>query len=268
MAVSRPILCGSIAGSIGGLGIKMHNAAYRHLGIEYTYVSFEPDNVEGSINAVRCLGIRGMGVTMPYKQEVIKYLDELDESAAEIGSVNTIVNENGCLKGYNTDAFGAERAILETFDLTGKKAVILGAGGVGRTIAWVISKYTKDITIYNIDEAQGHEVADKYGLAFGGDPILVNADTPYDILLNCTSVGFKSRETILTADRIKPCSVVFDVIFNPAESEFQKAAKSAGCTVIPGIRMIIYQACRQFELYTGQKAPEEVFRRAVKEAYH
>lgn len=267
MAVSSPILCGSIAGSLGGLGIKMHNAAYRKLAIPYSYVSFEPNDLKGAINAMRCMGIRGLGVSMPFKIAVMDYLDELDDAAKEIGAVNTIVNDNGHLKGYNTDAYGAEKAISEVFELKDKKVVILGAGGVGRTIAWAISQHTKDIIIYNNNEAKGSDVANRFGLKFGGDISQVNAETPYDIILNCTSVGFKSKETILMADRIRNNSVVFDVIFNPLVTKFQKEAKSVGCTVIPGSRMIMYQACRQFELYTGFEAPVEVFEREIKKAY-
>lgn len=216
---------------------------------------------------MRCMGIRGLGVSMPFKIAVMDYLDELDDAAKEIGAVNTIVNDNGHLKGYNTDAYGAEKAISEVFELKDKKVVILGAGGVGRTIAWAISQHTKDIIIYNNNEAKGSDVANRFGLNFGGDISQVNAETPYDIILNCTSVGFKSKETILTADRIRNNSVVFDVIFNPLVTKFQKEAKSVGCTVIPGSRMIMYQACRQFELYTGFEAPVEVFEREIKKAY-
>ncbi len=260
MAKSYPVLCCSIAGSIGGLGVKMHNAAFRHLGLEYTYVSFEPDDLKGAVDAMRNLGMRGMAVTMPFKTDIISYLDELDEMSREIGAINTVVNTNGVLKGYNTDVYGAVTTLREAVsDLAGKKVCILGGGGVSKTIIWGLKQFTDDITIYEIDEETGRATAQKFGVLYGGDTSKVSRETQYDILINCTPVGFKTQETILTADRIRENTVVLDVVFLPLVTEFQKQAKLAGCRVLSGTRMIMHQACKQFELYTGQKAPFEVY---------
>lgn len=263
MAKSFPVLCGSIAGSIGGMGVIMHNAAYKALDLNYSYVSFQPDNLEDAIKGMRTLGIRGLAVTMPFKQEVIQYLDELDESAQVIGAVNTIVNEEGKLKGYNTDWTGAIKCLEEVTDIKDKKVVVLGAGGAGRAVIYALKKYTNDITVYNIDIPQGTEVCDYFGVKFAGVPADFNQSIDYDILINATSVGFKTTDTILTANQMKEGKIVLDAVFIPIETTFIKIAKSLGCKAIPGYRMLIHQACYQFELYTGLKAPFDVMEKAL-----
>lgn len=263
MAKSYPVVCCSIAGSIGGMGVVMHNAAFQHLGLKYVYVSFEPDNLQQAVQSVRNLGFRGMGVTMPFKVDVIQYLDKLDDSAREIGAVNTVVNDDGVLTGFNTDYMGAVQALKNITDLKDKKIAIIGAGGAGKAVAWGLKKYTPNITIYNIFDDEGQRVADQFGVTFAGKPELLNSQTDYDILINCTSVGFKTTDTILTRDRFKPGSIVLDAVFIPIETTFFKEARAAGCTAIQGYKMLLYQACGQFELYTGVKAPFEVMEKAM-----
>lgn len=263
MAKSVPVLCGSIAGSIGGMGVLMHNAAYKALDLNYAYVSFQPDSLEYAMKGMRALGIRGFAVTMPFKQDVIQYLDELDESAKMIGAVNTVVNDDGILKGYNTDWTGAIKCLEEVTDIKDKKVVVLGAGGAGRAVIYALKKYTKDILVYNIDEPQGKEVSDYFGVKYAGAPADFNQSADYDILINATSVGFKTTETVLTAEQMKEGKIVLDAVFIPIETTFVKIAKRLGCTAIPGYRMLIHQACYQFELYTGMKAPFDVMEKAL-----
>lgn len=263
MAKSFPVVCCSIAGSIGGMDVAMHNAAFNHLGMDYVYVSFEPDDLQQAVQSVRNLGFRGMGVTMPFKQDVIAYLDQLDASAQEIGAVNTVVNDAGVLTGYNTDYLGAIRALEQVIDLKDKKIAIIGAGGAGKAVTWGLKKYTSSIMIYNIFEDEGQKAADLFGVKYAGKPELLDADTDYDILINCTSVGFKSTETVLTKDRFKPGSIVLDAVFIPIETTFVKEARAAGCIAIEGYKMLLYQACGQFELYTGVNAPFEVMEKAM-----
>ncbi len=202
MPTSKPVLCGSIAGSIGGLGIRMHNAAYHKLGLPYAYVSFEPASAEGAVRAMRELGIRGLGVTMPFKEQVIPFLDALDDMSREIGAVNTIVNDSGRLTGYNTDVYGAIATLEEATPLEGRRVVVLGAGGAAKTVVWALKRFTDRITVYNRDEGRGRDTAARFGAAYGGGLGEVNQNLPCDILVNCTSVGFKSQETPLTAGRI------------------------------------------------------------------
>lgn len=263
MPTSKPILCGSIAGSIGGMGIKMHNAAFQALNLPYTYVSFEPESAGGAIMAMRCLGIRGLGVTMPFKEQVIPFLDDMDDMSREIGAVNTIVNDLGKLTGYNTDGYGAIETLKEAGPIEGKRVAVMGAGGAAKTIVWELKRYTDDIILYNRGQERGEEVAERFGVKFGGAPSNLSAQSGYDILINCTSVGFKSNDTILTRDRLRPGSVVFDVVFTPVVTALAKEAEAAGCRVLRGTRMIMLQACKQFELYTGVPAPMDVYEAVI-----
>jgi shikimate dehydrogenase len=237
----------------------MHNEAFRVKSLPYTYVSFEPSGAKEAIDAMRALGLRGLGVTMPFKEQVIPFLDTLDSIAAEIGAVNTIINDNGKLTGYNTDGYGAITALKEVTDPMGKRVVILGAGGGAKTIVWALKPYTKDIVLFNRDEHRGKETAERFGIKFGGNIEKVDRSLGYDILINCTSIGFKSKETILTRDRIIPGALVFDAVFIPIKTALIEEASSIGCVCVSGTRMLMHQACKQFELYTNTAAPVEIY---------
>jgi shikimate dehydrogenase len=257
--VSHPLLCGSIAGSIGGMGVRMHNEAFKAQGLAYTYVSFEPSGAGEAIAAMRAMGIRGLGVTMPFKEQVIPFLDALDPVSKEIGAVNTIVNDGGKLTGYNTDVYGALTALEEAADPRGKRIVLLGAGGGAKTLVWTLKQYTADIILFNRDQERGRETARRFGIEFGGSLDKVDRSLAYDILINCTSVGFKSQETILKRDKIIPRSVVFDAVFVPIKTALLEEAAAVDCTCVSGTRMLMHQACKQFELYTGVPAPVEIY---------
>lgn len=149
MPHSIPVLCGSLAGQPFTFNVKVHNAAYQAMGLDYTFVSFGVDDAAQAVQAVRTLGIRGMNVTMPHKQAVIAHLDALDETAREIGAVNTIDNQSGYLTGYNTDCMGAVRALEEVTALPGKRIALLGAGGAARAIAWGVQRAGASVTVFN-----------------------------------------------------------------------------------------------------------------------
>ncbi|MDR2112031.1 MAG: shikimate dehydrogenase [Candidatus Accumulibacter sp.] len=257
--VSHPVLCGSIAGSIGGMGVRLHNEAFRAKGLAYTYVSFEPSGAGEAIVAMRALGIRGLGVTMPFKEWVIPFLDALDPTAEEIGAVNTIVNDQGKLTGYNTDAWGAIAALREAADPTGKRIVVLGAGGGAKSVLWALKQYTGDIVLFNRDRERGKKTARLFDIEFGGSIDRVDRSLAYDMLINCTAVGFKSRESVLKRDRIVPRTLVFDAVFVPAKTALLDEAAAVGCVCVSGTRMLMHQACKQFELYTGVPAPVALY---------
>lgn len=143
------------------------------------------------------------------------------------------------------------------------KIVVLGAGGVSKAIVYALKKYTNHITIYNVDETASKDLACRYGVKYAGSPSLLNRNVDYDVLINATSVGFKTEETIVTASQMLENKIVLDVVFTPIETTFVKIAKSLGCTAIEGYKMLIYQACCQFELYTGQAASYDIMEKAV-----
>jgi shikimate dehydrogenase len=246
MPHSIPTLCGSLAGQPFTFNVKVHNAAYRALGVDYTFVSFGIEDVAGAINAMRTLGIRGLNVTMPHKQAVIPYLDALDETAREIGAVNTIDNRDGHLTGYNTDCAGAVRALEEVTSLPGRRIALLGAGGAARAIAWGVQRAGAEVTVFNRTASRGEELGRHFGLAFGGD---LNAFDPagFDGVVNATAAGFRAP----------------DVAFIPVRTKLIRDAAELGCRVVDGTRMLLHQFCGQIELYTGKPAPLDTMSAAL-----
>ncbi|WP_437886395.1 shikimate dehydrogenase family protein [Sorangium sp. So ce307] len=144
-------------------GAAMHLAGYRALGLDFTYIPFAVTDVEGATRGMRALGIRGLGVSMPYKQAVIPLLDEIDPVAARIGAVNTIVNDEGRLRGYNTDWIGAVRALEEVTQLGGARVLLLGAGGAARAVAFGLAERGAAITIANRDLEKARQLAAAVG---------------------------------------------------------------------------------------------------------
>ena len=263
MPKSIPVLCGSITVEPYSFGVKIHNAAYRFLGLDYTYVCFGVGSAELAVQAIRTLGIRGMSVSMPYKQAVMPFLDQIDEAALSIGAVNTINNLGGSLTGYNTDYVGAIRALEETTDISGKELAILGAGGVARAIAYGAKREGAKVTIFNRSRARGTALADAFGLKFGGSVDDFRAND-FSILLNATSAGFRAPEVNPAEGKLASHLVVMDVVFIPAATKLIREAKALGCKTVNGTRMLIHQACGQIELYTGcKRAPYQVMEQAL-----
>jgi len=159
MVKTIPTLCGSIASQPSALEAAMHNAAYAATGIPFTYVAFETENTEEAVAAMRSLGIRGLGVSMPHKIRIMKYLDSVDDTAKRIGAVNTVVNNDGYLTGYNTDWIGAVRALKEKIDIAGKRSVVVGAGGAARAIVYGLLKEQSHVTVYNRTISNGEKLA-------------------------------------------------------------------------------------------------------------
>jgi hypothetical protein len=150
-------------------------ANYRALGVDYTFVCFGIEDARGGVQAMRTLGIRGRNVTMPHKQAVIPHLDALDDTAREIGAVNTINNLDGHLTGYNTDCIGAIKAIKEASSLDGRRVALLGAGGAARAIAWGMRRAGATVTVFNRTAERGQALAYEFGMRFGGAPSAFDA---------------------------------------------------------------------------------------------
>lgn len=266
MPRSNPVLCGSMASRPSPLGVAMHNAAYKAAGVPLTYVAFAIENTHEAVLAMRYLGIRGLGVSMPHKIRIMQCLDALDERAAKIGAVNTVVNDDGHLTGYNTDWIGAVRALQERTDIAGKRSAVVGAGGAARAIVYGLIKEQSQVSIYNRTASKGEELAHGCSAQFGGDLADLSSVEDYDILVNATSVGFHAPdESVIAPSLLKEGMVVLDVVFIPPQTKLIKDAESRGCIAIPGTRMLVHQAAYQFELYTGKQAPFEVMEKALLE---
>lgn len=260
---SIPALCGSIAGQPFTFNVKVHNAAYRALDVDYTFVSFGVEDAGGAVQAIRTLGIRGMNVTMPHKQAVIAYLDALDDTARAIGAVNTIVNRDGYLTGYNTDCVGVVRALEDVTPLAGRRVALLGAGGAARAIAWGMRRAGARIAVFNRTASHAQTLADDFGLEFGR-PLGALEPHPFDVVVNATAAGFRAPDVSpLTPGQLAPHLVVMDAAFIPVRTKLIREAEAHGCRVINGTRMLLYQFCGQVELYTGKPAPVEAMHAAL-----
>ncbi|MBI2659653.1 shikimate dehydrogenase [Candidatus Woesearchaeota archaeon] len=242
----------------------MHNEGFDKLRINAVYLKFQVDKLREFIDYFKNLNSLGFSVTIPYKIEVMKYLDKIDEKAEEIGAVNTIVMRNKKLIGYNTDCQGAVMALKEKVSLKGKRAVLLGAGGSTRAIAYgLMEENMNNITILNRTIKKAKDIANDFGCGYGSLSDLKNVD--YDMLINTTSVGMhpNADESIIPSNLIKKNSVVFDIVFNPSKTRLLKDAEKKSCTIIPGFEMLVQGAMLQFRLWTSKNAPEKAMKRKV-----
>lgn len=263
MLRSIPTLCGSIMGQPMSFNVRMHNAAYQALGLPYTFVCFGIDDPVGGVQAIRTLGVRGMNVSMPYKQAVMPHLDALDATAKDIGAVNTINNVDGKLTGYNTDCVGAVRALEEAGSLAGQRVALLGAGGAGRAVAYGLRGAGARVTIYNRTAERGLELARDFGLSFGGSLTDFDASA-FDTVVNATAAGFRAPDVSPLEGRLAAHLLVMDAAFLPLRTKLLRDAEALGCRTIGGTRMMLHQACGQVELYTQcKRAPIEAMEAAL-----
>ncbi|MBU4099248.1 shikimate dehydrogenase, partial [Patescibacteria group bacterium] len=252
------------------LSPAMHNRAYEVLGIDDEFVFIgarvKIEDVKDVVRAVKVMGIRGLTCTIPHKVEIMKYLDKkyIDPVALKIGAVNTIVNDNGVLKGFNTDWQGVLAPLEKEIDLEGKSVAILGAGGVARAMAYAVSSRGAFSTVFN----RTLEKAEDLSRDFGGQARSykdIACVQDMDIILNATPLGMAPREneTPLPKKYISKKQIVFDAIYAPYETRLLLEAKQQGAKVMHGAEMLLYQGIAQFELYTGRKAPESIMREVL-----
>ncbi|WP_437488317.1 shikimate dehydrogenase [Sorangium sp. So ce1014] len=263
--LGRLTLCGSMSRHPVSTGAAMHLAGYRALGLEFTYIPFAVTDVEGATRGMRALGIRGLGVSMPYKQAVIPLLDEIDPVAARIGAVNTIVNDDGRLRGYNTDWIGAVRALEEVTPLGGARVLLLGAGGAARAVAFGLAERGARVTVANRDLEKARQLAAAVGGAAA--PLDGEALSPdHDVLVNATSRGMAEVDprSPVPEEALREGLLVMDIVYKPMITELVEAARRRGATAVHGGRMLLHQAAEQFRLYTGREPPLDVMDEALR----
>jgi shikimate dehydrogenase len=246
------VLCGSLSRWAVPLGAAMHEAGYRALGLPWRYVPFEVTDLAGALIGMRALGIRGLGVSMPFKRDILPLLDRIDPLARTIGAVNTVVNDSGTLVGHNTDWVGAARALAEALPLAGAAVLVLGAGGAARAVAHGLCHEGARVTLSNRSDDAGLALARALGCGYL--PWAERSQAGFDALVNATSLGMEG------VDRAAPIGapyapVVMDIVYKPLETELLRAAAAAGARAIHGGRMLLFQAAAQLELYTGRAAP-------------
>jgi shikimate dehydrogenase len=273
-------LCAVIGNPVGhSLSPALHNAAFNALGLDFVYVAFRVEDLKSAIGGMRALeNFRGMSVTIPHKIEIIDYLDDVAEVDRFIGSVNTVINEDGRLYGFGTDGPGALKALLDAgVSLEGMRILIFGAGGASRAIAFTLASFAAldRLVILDINEPVMQTLAEDLRAgtsvtvetAYPDNESIAKRVPQADIIINCTPVGMhpKDDSTLIPAEFFKKGQVVFDVVYTPLETRLLRDATSRGCRVISGVEMFINQAALQFERFTGESAPVEVMRQVVME---
>jgi shikimate dehydrogenase len=243
----------------------MHNAAFAAAGQKAYFTAFAVDDLASAIAGIRALGIAGVSVTLPHKTEVIKYLDWISPEAREIAAVNTVINRQGQLCGYNTDVAGALNALTKRVDLAGKRVLILGAGGAARALVYGTVKAGAEVAIANRTSERGQMLAEEFGAQFLS-PSEISKFSP-EVLVNTTSLGmFPNVEALPLAESFLNSSMlVMDIIYNPLKTRLLKAAEKSGAVIVDGLEMFVGQGALQFELWIGEKAPLKVMRETVLE---
>lgn len=252
----------------------MLNRAFREKGINAAYAAFhvKPQELGAAVAGLRALGFRGANITIPHKVEVMQYLDAIDEGARVAGAVNTIVNDDGKLTGYNTDGIGYVRSLKEEtgIALSGAKVLMIGAGGAARGVAYALAQEgAQRIYIANRTVERAVELASTIG-AFTEAAGLKTEDagdvmSEVALVVNTTSVGMspKVEETPLPAELLHEGLLVSDLIYNPRVTRLMQDAEQAGARTHGGMGMFIHQGACAFELWTGQPAPVEAMREVV-----
>jgi shikimate dehydrogenase len=260
---------------------RMQNTAFAHLGLDFVYVPFlvHPEKLEQATQAIRALNLAGVNVTVPHKEKIIPFLDEISPGAELTGAVNTIVNKNGKLTGYNTDGAGFLRSLEEDagFMVQGKRFLILGAGGGARAIAVALAgKGARKIFIVNRTLQKAVALANEINMRLRADASavlwtekdLTDILPGVDAVVNCTSIGMRpdvGNCPSFPFEYLQSGQLVYDLVYNPPLTKFLKRARDAGAKICGGLGMLLGQGALAFELWTSKGAPVTVMRRALEE---
>jgi len=248
----------------------IHNEVFKKLGLNYVYLAFRviSNELEHAVRGLKALGAVGFNVTLPHKVAIIKYLDELSTEARSVGSVNTVVNSDGRLVGYNTDVVGVTNTFKSLgVSLHGTSVVVLGAGGASRAVLHTLaSNDSSRIYVINRTLEKAVELANEFSSKFPHTEFkpmsltlsnLKNALEESQILINTTSVGMypKVNESLIPPELLRNDLIVFDIVYNPVETKLLRDAKSVGAKTIDGVNMLVHQAAASFRLWTGVEPP-------------
>ena len=264
------------------LSPAMHNAAFKAMGLDMCYLPFKvsPQDLLHAVRAVRALNLTGVNITVPHKEKVISLLDEVDKEALFIGAVNTIVNKDGKLTGYNTDGRGFMQSLSEAgIQVRGKKILIIGAGGASRAISYYLSEKAGKLFLFDIDKKKAEKLIRdlrkirKNVFPFKFQPSTLPAGRQastfksefrkLDIIINASPLGLKKGDPLpVNLKNLQKKHIVCDLIYR--KTLLIDRASTKGCKVLNGLGMLLWQGVFAFELWTGQKPPVEVMRKALK----
>ncbi|MEN8210800.1 MAG: shikimate dehydrogenase [Thermodesulfobacteriota bacterium] len=231
----------------------IHNAWFEQYKINAAYLAFEIRSISNAVTAMKTFNIQGASVTIPYKESVMDCLDHIDNNALNIGAVNTIVNSDKQLTGFNTDFMAAIEPVKH-FGINNKKVCIIGAGGAARAVAYGIRENGGKLVIINRSIEKGKTLALKYDADFiSMDEINKKGDFEADIIINTTPLGMYPdiKVTPFPSRLLNQKMIVMDIIYNPLKTRLLSEAQNKGCTTVDGLSMFIHQGAAQFELWTG-----------------
>lgn len=241
------------------------NAAFRYMGLPSVYVAFRVTDIGRGVEAVRTLGIRGLSITIPHKESILCWLDDIDGLAGRIGAVNTVVNREGRLIGYNTDGPGAAQALKRELDPSKATVLLVGAGGAARAIGTVLAQEGASVCIMNRHPERGLRLCRDLGARWVSPDEIDRLAV--DVVIQTTPVGMwpHVEASPVPASLFREGMVVMDIVYVPEETRFLQEARKAGCRIVLGTEMFLNQAAAQFALWTGEAAPMDVMRHALKE---
>ena len=254
------------------LSPNIHNAAFRHLQLEHTYIAYRipAGELVAGIEALKAIKIAGFNVTIPHKIEMMKLLDEMDTTCKVIGAVNTVLNDNGKLKGYNTDMIGFLQPIKKrNLTMQDANVMLLGAGGAARAIITaMVKEKARKITIVNRTMENAYQLA-VFAKEIGGNVEVVSLSKAEDFIsdhtfiINSTSAGMKNKSSFLPTWDISADHIVYDIVYQPMNTDLIKNAKENGATIIYGYEMLLSQAACSFEIWHKTEAPYDVMKKAL-----
>ncbi|HET6517253.1 MAG TPA: shikimate dehydrogenase [Nitrosopumilaceae archaeon] len=254
------------------LSPNIHNAAFKELDLDCTYIAYRipKEELEEGLESLKKIKISGFNVTIPHKIEIMKYLNKVDEDCSIIGASNTVSNNDGELKGHNTDMDGFLEPIKrKNITIEDVKVLLFGAGGAARAIvAGFAKEKAESITIVNRTKQNAtslSQFAHKIGIEANAMSLdeLGNSISDYKFVINATSVGLKNEKTQIPTETINQNSVVYDIVYMPMNTDLIKKSKEQGATVIYGYEMLLGQATRSFEIWHGVKAPYDIMKKAI-----
>lgn len=257
----------------------MHNSAFEALGLDCVYAAFDvsPENIGQAAEAIKTLGIKGINITIPHKESIIPYLDEIAPDAKHTGAVNTVKNSDGKLSGFNTDVGGFLRAVREDLDFKpgGANVLLLGAGGAARAVMSAFCMNgVKRICIANRTLGKAEKLGAEFLTHFNNVEIeavsledkegIKSRVSDTDIIVNSTSAGMDGAGTLeLPLESLKESAVVYDLVYKPAFTKLVEEARKKGHKASGGLSMLLYQGAQSFEIWTGIDAPVEAMKKAI-----
>lgn len=254
------------------LSPTIHNAAFKHLKMNCNYIAYKikKQELESGIESLKSIHISGFNVTIPHKINVLNYLDELDNDCYKINAVNTVINKDGMLKGYNTDVFGfLEPFKIRNISISDYVVLLLGAGGVARAVIAACSQeHVRNIVVVNTNLERAKQLS-QLSKNIGVNIQTINItqineyEYDYDLIVNATPLGLNNEPSIISDTMIKKNTIVYDLVYRPMQTNLLKQAQKQNAVVIYGYEMLLYQAAKSFELWHNRESPLDIMKQAI-----